>query len=99
MDDPWENCSTVAQREKTSGVDDFFMETFVNRIVAAVPLQRQKKSREKDTRMFNPKNERKMMKQNGKFDWRTLVNVLSTILSAIAAAFCTSSCAIHWHAF
>lgn len=80
------------------GVDDFFMETFVNRIVAAVPLQRQKK-REKDIRMFNPKKRKKTMKQNGKFDWRTLVNVLSTILSAIAAAFCTSSCAIHWQAF
>ena len=37
----------------------FFVEVFVNRIAAAVPLQRQKKSGEKVARMFNPKKRKK----------------------------------------
>ena len=30
-----------------------------------------------------------------KIDWKMVINLLSTILSAIAAAFCTSSCLTH----
>lgn len=29
-----------------------------------------------------------------KENWKTIINVICTILSAISAAFCTSSCAV-----